>query len=364
MRHFNLLSFAVVAALSVASAQAAGPRNATTTGAAAADRSVSTSLAPAARGQAIHAFVSRWGAYVENTYGTDVHEWAQRMVGQFAMGDAANIQRALQRNTFEGAMAELDGVGHRLSDARAINLLASASSSDPTPTALGDIDKDLVYTPVPPCRIVDTRVAGAGGPIPAMTSRGFLTWGLTSYAGSGGSASDCGMQDQHPTTVVFNVTAVRPAGAGYATVYSGALASPPFAASINYTAGATVNNSVLTDINPGTAIDFKIYTFATSNYVVDLVGFYDNPYATALDCVTLPGEEITIGPNSVAGATSPLCATGFTQTSLNCDSSSSATILTGQRAESFSEPRCRFKNTGSSDVIVIASTRCCRVPGR
>ena len=72
-----------------------------------------------------------------------------------------NFQRALQRSTFEGAMATLDGAGHKLSDNKVIDVLA-ASDTLIGPYALGNLDKDLVFTAVEPCRIVDTRSTPAG----------------------------------------------------------------------------------------------------------------------------------------------------------------------------------------------------------
>ena len=47
---------------------------------------------------------------------------------------------------------------------------------------IGSLSSDLVFTPLTPCRIVDTRVAG--GTIPALATRGFKAWG-TSFAAQG-----------------------------------------------------------------------------------------------------------------------------------------------------------------------------------
>lgn len=70
------------------------------------------------------------------------------------------------------------------------------------------------------------------------------------------------MLSQQPSTAVFGVTAVFPAAAGYATVCSGALPSPPMIASVNYAEDRIINNSVVTDINPSGAPDFNIYCYA------------------------------------------------------------------------------------------------------
>jgi len=58
----------------------------------------------------------------------------------------------------------------------------------PLPKHIGDSRADLVYTPVTPCRIIDTRLAG--GAIGAGTTRSFLVTG-TDLSSQGGSGTGC-----------------------------------------------------------------------------------------------------------------------------------------------------------------------------
>lgn len=97
----------------------------------------------------------------------------------------------------------------------------------------------------------------------------------------------------------MNVTVVTPSGGGYTTVYPYG-ASQPLAASINYTTGAIVNNTVIVRIpSPLTIKDFTVYTFAKADYVADIVGYFSPPEATTLDCVGTTVQSSTI----VAGGT-------------------------------------------------------------
>jgi len=315
---------------------------------------LSGTLSPQQRGQAISTFVRRWGSYVASTYGLDVHTWSRRMVPQFATGDAANIQRALARTTFEGALAELDGVGHKLSDNQAITLLAQQVN----PTLLGSTTNDMVFTPITPCRIVDTRLAG--GAIAAATSRGFGVWGFSSYAFQGGSATNCALNTENPKAVVLNVTVVSPAAAGYATVYPANAASRPNIASINYVAGAVVNNTVVTPLGTVSANDMQIFTVAQAHYVVDIVGYFDAPHATALDCTTVSGTTVSIAAGANGQAFAPACASGYTQTAIYCETGAYDTDISN------SSPgyNCTFKNNAGGAVSATAQSRCCRVPGR
>lgn len=360
------LSVALALTLSIAT-PAAHAANANAAKAQAAAASYSATLTPRQRGEAVSAFVRKWGAYVENTYGIDVHTWAQRMVPMFAQGDAINIQRALARTTLEGATAELQGGGHKLSDQEAITKLAQLSNAalapGVTPNALGDLTNDLVYTPITPCRIVDTRLSsGGGGPIAAMGVRAFRSYGIANYTSQGGSTTNCGMQTESPEAVVLNVTAVRPAGAGFATVYP-AEGPRPDTSSINYVAGAIVNNTVVTPIDFFFFRDFRIYTFAESDYVVDIVGYYDAPHATALDCIeeTRSSGVISSGSRSFESVACPAGYTvtgGGVQTGVNLNSFMNASQQFG--TQWFSS----IQNSSGSDKTYTHSATCCRVPGR
>ena len=57
---------------------------------------------------------------------------------------------------------------------------------------LGASGADLVYTPVTPCRIVDTRVAGAGGPLMPGVPRDFLVSGTVNFAAQGARPGGAG----------------------------------------------------------------------------------------------------------------------------------------------------------------------------
>jgi hypothetical protein len=329
-----------------------------------------TSLSPAQRGAAIGQFVRKWGPYVENAYGLDVATWSTRLVHEFVKADAANIQRALARNTFEGAMAELTGAGLRLSDEQAITQMAKAtlsgSAQDPMLTAAAfNATADLVFTPVTPCRIVDTRVSL--GPIPSGGTRDFAAWGQPNYGAWGGtSSSDCGMLNDHPVAVMLNVVSVRSVAAGYATVYSGDLGAVPAASSINYDTGAIENSIVVTKIG-AVYPDFKIYTYQASNYVVDIVGYFAPPHATALECTDVASGVINIAAGARGTGTMPFCDTAAGYTAVfggiaatgNSDNQTLNALDTDPTGFFYS-----MTNNSGATKSFMTHTRCCRVPGR
>jgi hypothetical protein len=132
---------------------------------------------------------------------------------------------------------------------------------------IGDSADNLVYTPVPPCRIIDTRTSG--GAIPAGGTRSFFAAGL------------CGIPFGPTTAVVINFVAVTPSGAGDLRVwpFGGAV---PTASIINYIPGDNVANGVPVAIcNPAVSscgLDITVQSDAASvQLVADVQGYFSAP---------------------------------------------------------------------------------------
>ena len=325
------------------------------------DASQAAPMSPRERGEAARQFVLKWGPYVQRVHRVPVHTWAERMVGTFVAADPSNFRDALQRGTFDAAVAALSGRGAALPEGNVVAKLNAAALTSPggVPTkVLGSAAGDLVYTPIAPCRIVDTRVTAAG-PIVANSTRSFVALN-TDYSLQGGSNTDCGTAGTSLVgAVAINVTAVTPSGAGYATVFP--YNTPqPLASSVNYTAGAIVNNAIITRIpNPLTSGDFTIYTFAQSHFVVDIVGYFSAPQATALQCVQSGLATVDIPASGSATVFSPACPAGYTKTSNSCDTTSTSAYLTISAIGG-----CQARNTSASLQQLTAQATCCRVPGR
>lgn len=316
---------------------------------------------PKERRELTRQFVNKWGAYVQRVYGVPVGTWAKRMAPNFATVDGENFRQALRRDTFEGAIAELSGQGERLGDREVMAKLATVGG----PKLLGALDADLVYTPITPCRIADTRVAG--GALTAGGTRNFFSINAANYTAQGGSATNCGLLGVSASAVAINITAVTPSTAGYATVYPFG-ASQPLAASLNYTAGAIVNNAVITKIpNPLQSSDFTVYTFAQSNYVIDIVGYFAAPQATPLDCVNTTVQATSIAANTTDFFSNPTCPTGYRAITPYCWTATGGVVSqgSGYNANSASNGTfCAWQNTTASSQTVFGGNVCCRIPGR
>jgi hypothetical protein len=306
-------------------------------------------------------FVKKWGPYVQANFGADVDAWGERMALRYAKADATNLRDALLRDTFEGAMATLNGRGQRASDAEISGTKSAAAdglNASSLTELLGSLSNDLVYTPVQPCRIIDTRNTGAGA-INANTTRSFVAINASNFTGQGGSATNCGTLGLSATAVAINLTAVTPATGGYATVYPFGT-TQPLAASVNFTAGAVVNNSVIAQIpNPLASFDFTIFSLAQSHYVADIVGYFAPNVATALQCVETANTDLSISAAGTGNAVAPACAAGYTQTATNCETTSWLMPIVY-----FQSGTCSARNGDSTSQTLRASRTCCRVPGR
>jgi len=154
-------------------------------------------------------------------------------------------------------------------------LVAQTGDSGLGLNALGDTQADLVYTPVTPCRIIDTRLAG--GPIAGGTTRSFLVTG-TDYSAQGGSPTGCGIPYGPTTAAVVNFAVVKPAGPGNVRVtpYGQPI---PNAAILNFTTGVTLANGLaVATCDPASAtctsdITVRIDVNAT-DLVADVQGYF------------------------------------------------------------------------------------------
>jgi hypothetical protein len=263
-----------------------------------------------------------------------------------------------------------------------------------SPLSLGDTTVDQTFIPITPCRIVDTR--NVGGPITSFAARNFFfyttdgtfNW-FTNQGGVFGAASSAcpaTVFSYVPSAAVATVTVTGQGGAGNLVVWGGA---NPVASASTLSYGATgdiANLAVVpwggrTGAGPGgTVKDFGVFVnaFSAANIVIDIVGYYTQPQATALDCTT-PQNQVALNHASTI-ETSVDCAAGYQVTGGGCvfyntDGSSSASTV-GNVVLNYSTRHrssgvnlngwaCRFTNNDPTiDYFMSARPTCCRTPGR
>jgi hypothetical protein len=321
------------------------------------------------RGQMAGEFVRKWGVYAQSVYGVPVKVWSSRMVPSLVAAEPANLRRALQRTTFEGAMAELNGTGHRTSDAAVIDQLAAAKpgGSAPPPPAMM-LGRELVYTPVMPCRIVDTRNT-VEGTIGSKRTRGFSAVNQSSFVAQGGSDSDCGTSGVNAAAVAVNLTAVAPAAAGHATAYTSGPSMPPKQESVSYGVRTNASNEIVLAMPPVLGSnDFTLYSSADAHYVVDVVGFYSPAppprSASTLECTSTFASE-TVSANSIFDIQIPRCPASYTVTGAGCRTpgfNQANWAINGIfRSGSSVNTYCSGQNVTAGNITVEGTAQCCRV---
>jgi hypothetical protein len=235
-----------------------------------------------------------------------------------------------------------------------------------SPNLLGATSADLVFNPVVPCRIIDTRLAG--GPINGGTQRGFLAAG-TDYSAQGGFAGSCGIPFGPATAVFVNLVAVNPAGPGDLLAFPFPAAAP-LSSVINYASvpGLNIANGiVLATCDPSVStctFDFTIQAHVNAtDLVADVMGYFAAPLRTPLD-ITAVQNSVSVGAGANATLTAT-CGVDQTVTGGGCNFGSLASPLvfvgSNQNGNGWS---CAVRNPGASADTLNVTALCGQTPGR
>jgi hypothetical protein len=136
-------------------------------------------------------------------------------------------------------------------------------------------DGELLYAPVTPCRIADTRKTSAGI-IAASSRRGFRVFGPGSaIAAQGGNASGCSSPLGEPRAVHINMIAVDPARKGNLQAFP-ADAGAGAGLSVNYnTIGTNLSNAGTVKTVTGSGANIAVASnFSSAHAVIDVLGYY------------------------------------------------------------------------------------------
>ncbi len=314
------------------------------------------------RGKLVHQIVMKWGGHVQETYRTDVRKWAMDMVPVFSRASTDQLARAAAARHFGDMNTTLIGNNGYDGNSPGAQVKATRSAGK----VLGDAANDLVYVPVTPCRIIDTRIAG--GVIAANTTRGFDITSVANYTAQGGDATDCGIGAAGSfAAAVINFTVVTPSIAGYITAFPFG-AAQPLAATVNYTAGDIRGNLAIVRLDQGAAAnEMSVYTFAQTHLVADVVGYFINPQATNLNCVSTSVTTFNIAANTTNFFNNPVCPTGYTAVTPYCWTAASGVYSQGSGYNANSAGNatfCAWQNTTGAAQQTFGGNVCCRVPGR
>jgi hypothetical protein len=301
--------------------------------------------------------VKRWGPHVNRVYGEDIHAWADRLVPTFRNADSAKLRRAAAADTFQGMVDGLLGQP---------SARASASAGMSAKSVPLNLVGDLVFTPVPSCNMVDTRLAeGAfGGPLMMGEIRSFYGSG-PSYNFQGGSQTYCGIPP-YPAALLLGVTVVSPATKGWLQIWPYATARP-VSSSLSFGPTQNSRNDIIVKMSQGLTRDFSVMAnVGGSHLLISVLGYYSAPHAIALDCHVARLNSVAAVGRTLAE--SPVCQAGYTATSGGCSVDFPMISLLGSypHTDDFIGARnwtCDLLNTTDADQSYSAYTTCCKVPG-
>lgn len=261
-------------------------------------------------------------------------------------------------------------------------LSSGGDQAGPILNVLGDSAADLVYTPVTPCRVFDTRFS-VSGILGGGTQQNFLVAGASGFSSQGGNAAGCGIPFGPATSVIINFAAVTPAGPGNLRAWAVASPqpAPPLAAVMNFSATLTAlaNGIAVPVCNPAvtscTAGDLRLQADVSSVHVVgDVVGYFaltDVPtVARQFDGffqngVAEPAEECASWDTfraSLAGSTfTRVTIYGSAGSSTSCTNPASVAAIRAalQTGASLTDHACdgRFWNVGTFGAVVEVNSK-------
>ena len=301
-------------------------------------------------------------AYEEPPGELDREAMISELVRQWGLDEATAYQ--LQETLAHVSDGELEAAWDAVSIDEITTILGGDTDFE-LPMTVGDAEFDYSFTPVTPCRIVDTRVAG--GIFAPGTSREYYVYGPAGdIAPQGGNPAGCPSPVGEPRGVVVNVTAVPATANGNLRAYAANVAVPN-ASLVNYRAGENIANAaaVKTYYSFGPK-ELRIYASSATHVVVDVMGYYRNPvipagveYAGGDQRVTLAPTDATVRSISVTVPTPRYCtinASGYFY--LFANRYARCSITTGTAIEfSFLALGSNYNDSSQSNYVPFSATR-------
>ena len=303
--------------------------------------------------------------------------WLNKVQGLLAAAPALLQQSLLASQSpqeFAANVALLQQMQEGILKQSALDMRSQAKSAM-TAKALGDAS-NLVYKPLEPCRIMDTRNATAGsgvqGPIAGGSLKqipGFITAGSNwSIYGQTGTLSDCGLTNPPGTFihgVAIVITILNPNFDAFLGVSdANNLNTTLSTVALNYTHGQGLSTMYIVPQIASNTIYFALPTGLSANIIFDVVGYFVVSDATALQCTSQASAPATINGSTAGNVTSPACGAGYTLAGGSCDSDSTSMSLVSHEASNGNTTWFCAANNAGATAHLTATANCCRVPGK
>lgn len=322
-------------------------------------------LTSAQRAALVKEIGARWSGSAIRSSDSGV-EAGMKLVRLAGKADDANLLAAAEMPTYESMMGALQG---QSTDSRG---MAAAMKGDGT-NALGSAIADTVFTPLPAgrCRVADSRAINL--PTVATVVRQINVEDVADYSSQGGNGSTAGNSSTAcslPTGAVAYMVgiSVLPLGQdGFFKLFETGKAFSEGNTAVYGPLYGSTNDVVVRSCTTCTN-ELSIYSDASTHYVLDVIGYFMAPEATALQCT-----ETFVTGNVLAGdafdTQIPSCPTGYAITGAGCRTPNFDDVtwsINGlyRNAPGSMRAFCSGINNSAGTIAVEGTAQCCRVPGR
>ena len=205
-----------------------------------------------------------------------VTEWGPRLAQSSAALSPEQLRTILSGLRSDHLLAaslagNLDGLRNVLSNA--LTSTADVKVARVHGAALGDPNDDLVYTPVVPCRIMDTRF-GTLAPYNAPIAGGVafpVSGNLSNFSQQGGASTNCGMPANFAAIVVV-LTVLNPNFDAYLAASSSSnFVTLTQAVVMNFSANKGLANTAIVPVDGTVRFYLGLPAQVTTNVIADVV---------------------------------------------------------------------------------------------
>lgn len=184
--------------------------------------------------------------------------------------------------------------------------------------------------------------------------------------GGSGSSTSCGIPSD-ATAYSVSLTILPTGASGFFRIYPSAGAWQD-GNTVNFSTSGDITNDVIvksSSVSPTDELD--IYSSGSTNYVVDIVGYFAKQTASNFSCVNTSVSSLTIAASSVSFFNNPSCPTGYSAVTPYRWTAAAGVYSQGSGYNANASGNatfCSWKNTTVSPQTTFGGNVCCRTSGR
>ena len=234
--------------------------------------------------------------------------------------------------------------------------------------ALGDANRDLVYTPIVPCPIVNTFSSPIGR-LPAGSTTAFDAI-AADFAPQGGQNACATQLPANTATIAAQIAVVSPSNEGWLNLWPVGQALPNNVTLGYYRNQAgdlpnIITNGAIVPLCTGSCAggkEFNLFTASEAVVTISVVGYFAPPLATALDCTTVAGTPTNVAAGAYVSLPTQFCPATYTPISQAISAGENVLVADTYTAGNAGQIFVRSLSANAQNVT--PKLTCCRVPGR